>query len=145
MFGIDIIGTIRSIFPWLAVLESKLNAESTLIPLYNTTTTVRDASVTLFSLSAIGGSMKDIKTTFKLAADAAATFIVSVWKTSGDDLITFVQDQQKTWVLGGPAAVGQYSFDCGDLEAGLQMEVRIAQSNAGNATNLCVATLTYEG
>ncbi len=131
----------------ILAVDQLVSAGLVLIPLFNTTATIINASVTLFALDALGGTMKDIKFGFYLDADAAATFTVSVWKTRAGDLVTFVRDLSKAsaalpWTIVTPPA-GWYTFEVGDLEEGLQMEIRIAQSNAGDATNLCDAVLTY--
>lgn len=132
----------------ILAVDQIVSGDLVLIPLYNTTVTTKAASVTLFALDAIGGSMKDIKFGFFLALDAAPTYTVSVWKTRAGDLVTFVQDLSKVsaalpWTIVTPAAASWYTYEVGDLEEGLQMEIRIAQSNAGNATNVCDAALTY--
>lgn len=137
---------------WLAILKQLLAADyllSTgdlvLIHASRTTQTAKNDSVTLFAVDALGGSRKDIKFGFYLAADAAATFTVAVYKTRAGDLVTFTQDFSKTWTIATPAAAGWYTYEVGDLEEGLQMEVRIAQDNNGNANNACDAVITYLG
>lgn len=123
----------------------KLDAQLVLTTLFNTTVTTKAASVTLFALDAIGGSIKDIKLAFFLDDDVLATFTVAAYKTRAGDLVTFIQDMIKTWSIALPAADGVYSFDVGDLEEGLQLEIRVAQDNAGDVTNVIDATLTYLG
>ncbi len=126
------------------------NSESPLITTYNTTATIKDTligttAVKLFVLDALGGTKKDIRCGFFLDDDVAATFTFSVFKTRPGDLLTSIQDSTKTWSIVNPAADGWYTYDVGDLESGLQMELRIAQNNAGDATNVCDAVLTCLG
>ncbi len=143
--GVNETGTTENTLRDTDAVQQTTDGIAILVPLYNTTATVKANSVTLFALDALGGSLKNIKFGFYLDADAAATFIISVHKTRPGDLITFTQDLTKTWTIATPAAAGWYTYEAGDLEQGLQMEIRIAQDNAGDATNLCDATLTYEG
>lgn len=128
----------------LEAVQQAVNEELVLTTLFNTTQTVRNATVILFELDAIGGTIKNIKFGFYLAADAAATFTVTVSKTRAGDLITFVQDAVKTWTIATPASARWYTYEAGDLEEDLQMRVSIAQDNLGNANNACDAALTME-
>ncbi len=120
-----------------------LNNELVLKQATNLTTTVKNNSVTLFALDALAKPVMSIQFGFYLVADAAATFTISVWRTRSGDLVTFIQDLVRTWTIVTPAAAGQYSYDAGDLPQGLQMEIRVAQNNAGNATNVIDSFLEY--
>ncbi|MDD3493367.1 MAG: hypothetical protein PHZ19_07740, partial [Candidatus Thermoplasmatota archaeon] len=91
-----------------------------------------------------GGTIKNIRISFYLVADAAATFTVSILKTRPGDLVTFTQDTILTYSIGTPANNLYYTYDLGDLPEGLQAEIQIAQDNNGNATNAVDASLVYE-
>jgi hypothetical protein len=116
------------------------------IPSFNTTATTKNASVTLFAIDALGGIKKNIKLSIYLAADAAATFTITVRKTRSGDTTTFTPILiPAIATIATPAAAAVYRYEIGDLNNGLQMDIAIAQSNAGNATNVCDAAIDYEG
>ena len=113
------------------------------VTFYNTTQTVKNSSITLFALDAIGATIRDIVVEFYLAADAAATFTPAIYKTRPGDLTTFSQEVvPSVATIVNPAAARKYRYECGDLAQGLQMEFRLAQDNNGNANNDVDATLT---
>ena len=114
------------------------------VPLYNTTLVLINDNVNLFEIDALGGTRRHIRLNFYLEGDAAATFILTILKTRPGDLITFVADAALTVTLVTPVT-GNHSYELGDLAQGLQMRVNLAQNNAGDATNVVDATLTYEG
>ncbi len=126
-------------------IETKLDGAAVVTELFNTTSTVKANSVTLFQIDALGGTIRNIRLNFYLALDAAATFSVIVQKTRTGDLLTFTQDEELDDTIALPAANRVHSYALGDLPEGLQMRVIIAQDNAGNANNACDAALTYEG
>jgi len=125
--------------------NDKLDGQLVLTTLFAASTVVpaTPAVLTLFALDATGGSVKDVKFAFWLNDEIAATYTVSVFKTSADDLVTFVQDFVKTWTIALPGFDGVYSFEAGDLEEGLQIEIRVWKDSAG--TNAIRGTLTYLG
>lgn len=108
----------------------------------NATTTIKAASIDLFTLDAFDGAKKDIVCEFFLDDDALATFTVTISKTRSGDPATFVA-QSPTSTIALPAADARYMYECGDLAEGQKMKISIAQDNAGDATNVIDGTLTY--
>jgi len=112
---------------------------------YLATTTTKNASVTIHALDAIGGAIRNVVVEFFLDDDAAATFTPAIYKTSMADPTTFViENIPSISTIATPAADGRYRYDCGDVPEGLQMEVRVAQDNAGDATNAIRSVLTHD-
>lgn len=111
--------------------------------LFNTTQTTKNATVILFELDALGGTIREIFVSFYLALDAAATFTPTWSKTRAGDLVTFTQEAiPAIATIATPAANRVYSYRLGDLAQGLQGQFSIAQNNLGNANNACDALLT---
>lgn len=112
------------------------------VTLFNTTVTTKAGSVTLFSLDALGSSIREIFVSFYLAADGAATFTPTWHKTRAGDLVTLTEEALPALaVIALPANARYYSYSLGELAQGLQGEFRVAQDNAGNATNVVDAFL----
>lgn len=129
----------------LGFVDDKVSGMLVLKQAFNTTTTVKDSSVTLFALDALAGAITDIQIEFYLAADAAATFTPNWYATREGDPTSFViRNLPADATIGTPAADGRYKYDYGDLPEGGQLEFRIAQDNFGNATNVVDAVLTYK-
>lgn len=115
-----------------------------LVQAYITTTTIRDASVTLFALDATGGPKKDVQVSFFLVLDAAATFTPAWYVTRiGDPAVFTVRRIPAIATIATPGVNGRYQYDFGDLPEGMQLEFRVAQNNLGNATNVIDGALTY--
>jgi len=124
--------------------QEKINAALTLRQAFNTTTTTKNASITLFALDAVGGPIKDIKIEFYLAADAAATFTPAFYGTRAGDPVTFtVRNIPAIAAIATPGANARYFYEFGDLGEGMQMEFRVAQDNNGAATVAIDGVLTY--
>ncbi len=130
--------------------NDKLNVEAAVVTLFASGDAVKNTTIggvgvfQPFALDAIGGTIRNIRISFYLVADAAATFTVSILKTRPGDLVTFTQDTILTYSIGTPANNLYYTYDLGDLPEGLQAEIQIAQDNNGNATNAVDASLVYE-
>lgn len=127
-------------------VDDKVSGMLVQIPFYNTTQTVKNSSVTLFALDALGGTIREVFVSFYLALDAAATFTPTWHKTRAGDLVTFTQEiDPPLAVIITPAANRVYSYKLGEIAQGLQGEFRLAQDNAGNANNaldaICVALM----
>jgi len=124
-------------------VDDKMAGMLVQVTFYNSTQTVKNSSITLFALDAIGATIRDIVVEFYLAADAAATFTPAVYKTRPGDLVTFTQEVvPAVATIVNPAAARKYRYECGDLAQGLMMEFRVSQDNNGNATNDIDGTLT---
>lgn len=109
-----------------------------------TTTTVKNSSITLFALDALGGAKKDIRVEFWLDADALATFTPNFYVTREGDPVTFVvRSIPAIATIATPAAAGRYYYEFGDLPEGAQLEFRVAQDNLGAATVAIDGVLTY--
>jgi len=140
---IDVTGRLSNISRDVLAVDEKIAGLLVQIAFYNTTQTTKNSSVTLFALDATGGTIRNIVVEFYLAADAAATFTPTVYKTRSDDLTTFTQEVIPTMnTIVNPASARKYRYECGDLAQGLQFEFRLEQDNAGNANNDVEATLT---
>ena len=125
-------------------VEDTQNKHSIRYTIYNTTTTTKDATVTLFQLDATGGSISDIVVEFFLDDDAAATFTPTIQKTRAGDLSTFITESiPAISTIVNPGADARYRYECGDLGEDQQMKFNIAQDNNGDATNVCDALLKY--
>lgn len=130
----------------LLSIQNTVDQEFTLAQAFNTTTTAKAASVTLFALDALTGAKKDIRVEFWLTTDAAATFTPEFYVTRQGAPVTFVGVAlPAATLIVTPAAAGRYRYEYGDLPEGAQLEFRVAQDNAGNATNAIDAVLTYLG
>jgi len=112
---------------------------------YFDTTTVINDTVTLFSLDALGGACSEIVAHFWLILDGAATFQFDWYVNTVDAPATFtVQLIPAITPIATPAANGNYHYQFpGILAQGLVLEGRIAQDNAGNATNAIDGYLAY--
>jgi len=111
---------------------------------HNAITTTINASVTPFALDALSGTKRNVKVEFFLDDDAAATFTCTVHRTRIATPTTFIQEFIPAIAAIATPADGHYSYELGDLAKGLQLEFRVAQSNAGDATNALEGVLTYE-
>ncbi len=112
---------------------------------YNGTTIINN-SVTLFALDALGGPCKDVCVEFFLDDDAAATFTPTWYVTRLWDPATFViRSIPAVATIVTPGADARYQYTYGDLGEGMQLEFRLAQTNAGDATNAVEAVLSYLG
>lgn len=132
----------------LAAVDQVVNGSLVLVPFYASVTTVKNKAIGAagvcqpFQLDALGTDIKDIKLRFYTPANILTTYTVSILKTRPGDLVTFTQDLIKTFTIALPAANGEYSYDLGDLAAGLQAEIQIGQDNNGNDTQPVDAELT---
>lgn len=130
----------RLIHTRVADVDDKVSGILVQVPFFNTTQTVKNSSITLFALDAIGCTIRDVFISFYLAADAAATFTPTWHKTRAADLVTFTQEAIPALpTIINPAATRYYSYRLGEIAQGLQGEFRLAQDNAGNANNACDA------
>lgn len=129
----------------VAEIDQKLAGLPTNPTQFVTTTTVKNASVTVHALDALGGTKRRVRVSFYLALDAAATFTPSWHKTRAGDLITFTKELiPAIATIATPAANGRYSYELGDIPEGCQGEFRIAQDNLGAATVALDSELTWE-
>ena len=111
---------------------------------FNTTVTTKNASVTLVNLTSPDRALKDIAVEFYLDSDVAATFTPEWYVSRTSDpgtLVVRILPAVETIVT--PAAVARYRYTYGDLPAGVQLEFRVAQDNAGDATNVIESVCTY--
>jgi len=123
-----------------ANIDTQLDGTLVQVPFFNTTQTVKDGSVTLFALDALGATIREVFVSFYLALDAAATFTPTWHKTRPGDLVTFTQEADPALAqIITPGANRYYSYKLGELAHGLQGELRLAQDNNGNANNVCDA------
>ena len=82
-----------------------------------------------------------------MQADAAAVFTPGIYMTRPGDLITFVwfavipMTDASPVAITNPAIPAKYAYRIPEIPQGLQAEFRLAQDNAGNATNIVDATL----
>ncbi len=128
----------------LGFVDQKLAGMLVQVPFYNLTQTIKNSSVTLFALDALGGTIREVFIGFYLALDVAATFTPTWHKTRAGDLVTFTQEAVPAIAaIATPGANRVYSYWLGEIAQGLQGEFRLAQDNNGNANNLvdaiCVA------
>lgn len=127
-------------------VDDKVSGILVQIPFYRTTQTVKNDSVTLFALDALGCTIREVYVCFYLALDAAATFTPTWHKTRAGDLVTFTQEYDPALAqIATPGVNGVYAYKLGEIAQGLQGEFRLAQDNNGNANNvvdaICVALL----
>lgn len=127
----------------LVEIESQIQA---IVSAYFATTTVINSSVTLATISAIGGPKSDIVIDFLLDDDAAATFTPAWYINSLTAPLTYVvQNIPAIATIVTPAADGRYRYEFpGILAQGFTLEFRIAQNNAGDATNAIEGSLSYK-
>jgi len=115
---------------------------------FNTTVTTKNSSVTLFTLDALAGPIKDIQVEFYLAADGGVTKITpSVYKTRAGDIITFTKEVVPAIIdlaQPGLATASRYRYTCKDLREGDQFYFSLAQTDDGAATIVADAALTYK-
>ena len=143
---IDEIGRLREILLNSEAIQADVNGILVQVPFYNDTQTVKNSSVTLFSLDALGGTIREVFVSFYLAADAAATFTPTWHITRPGDLVTFTEVAIAADVdaaintIATPANARVYTYRFGEVAQGLQLEFRLAQDNNGNANNDCDAT-----
>ncbi len=128
----------------LGFVDEKLAGMLVQVPFYLTTQTIKNSSVTLFALDALGCTIRAVYVSYYLALDAAATFTPTWHKTRAGDLITFTQEYDPALAqIINPGVNGVYSYWLGEIAQGLQGEFRLAQDNLGNANNavdaICVA------
>lgn len=129
----------------LGIVSDSVLRDLALKQAFNTTTTVKNSSVTLFALDALAGAITDIQIEFFLADDVAATFTPDWYATREGDPLTFTERAiSDIPAIATPAAAKRYHYEYGDLPEGGQLEFRIAQDNNGNATNDIDAVLTYK-
>lgn len=120
----------------VADVDDKVSGILVQVPFYITTQTIKNDSVTLFALDALGVTIREVYISFYLALDAAATFTPTWWKTRAADLVTFTQEAVPALsTIITPAANRYYSYSLGEIAQGLQGEFRLAQDNNGNANN----------
>ena len=121
------------------------SAVGTVTSAYFDTTTTKNASVTLVALDALGGPIDSIVIQFYLVLDAAATFTPAWYVNTIDAPLTFtIQNIPAISTIATPAANGVYRYEYpGILAQGMQLEFRIAQDNAGNASNVIEGDLSY--
>ena len=125
--------------------NTPVNGISQAVSVYNTTTTTKNASVTLFALDSLNGLKQRVAVEFYLALDAAATFTPNWYVTRPGDLGTFIARLiPAIATIATPAANGRYRYEYGDLVAGEQLEFRVAQNNLGAVTVACDAILSFE-
>lgn len=111
---------------------------------FNTTTTTKAGSVTLFNLTSPDKALKDIAVEFFLDDDALATFTPEWYvDRAGDPGTLTVRYLPAVTTIVTPASDARYRYTYGDLPTGAQLEFRVAQDNAGDATNVVDAVLTY--
>ena len=110
----------------------------------NTTQTVKNSSIALFALDALGGPKKDVRVEFWLDTDGAATFTPNWYVTRQGAPVTFVARLiPAIATIATPGAAGRYYYEYGDLPEGGQLEFRVAQDNAGAANVDIDGVLTY--
>ena len=136
--------TLKGITDIASYLSEVLNEQAGPSQVVNTTTTTKNSSVTLFALDALQGPIKDIVVDIFLYLDAAATFTPTIHKTDEVAPTTFTAEAiPAISTIATPAASKRYRYACGSLLEGQQMEVRIAQDNAGAATVAVVGAMSY--
>ena len=124
-------------------VDTKVSGILVQVTYFNTTVTTSGASVTLFALDALGGTIREIFVSFYLVSDGAATFTPGWYKTRAADLITFTAQVLPALAnIVTPVANAYYSYSLGELAQGLQGEFRLAQSAAGAATCVVDAYMT---
>lgn len=143
--GFSIGGAEETLTEVLSV-DDKVSGILVQVPFYVTTQTVKNSSITLFALDALGCTIREVYISFYLAADDAATFAPTWHKTRAGDLVTFTQEAVPTLAeIVNPANARVYSYKLGEIAQGLQGEFRLAQDNAGNANNavdaFCVVSM----
>jgi len=76
--------------------------------------------------------------------DALATFTPEWYvDRAGDPGTLTVRYLPAVTAIVTPASDARYRYTYGDLPTGAQLEFRVAQDNAGDATNVVDAVLTY--
>lgn len=142
---IDLSGTLRRMSTLVSINNGILGVQ--LIPnsAYFDTVTAKNGSVTLVSLDALGGPCSDICIQFMLVLDAAATFTPRWYVNTIDAPATFtIQNVPALANIATPGANGVYRYEFpGILAQGMVLEFRVAQDNAGNATNAIEGDLSY--
>lgn len=136
-----------TIVAYLKQLVNNAILAGTLGPLsqYRATTTTKNSSVTVHALDALGATKRNVVWEFWLEADAAATFTPALYKTSlAAPTVFVVEGIPSISTIATPAADGRYRYSCGDVPEELQMEFRVAQDNAGDATTPIRSVVTHD-
>lgn len=126
----------EEILRYIEAVRQNVNGLLVQVTFFDTRQTVKNSSITLFALDAIGGTIREVFISFYLALDAAATFTPTWHKTRPSDPTTFTQEAVPSLsTIITPAANRYYSYSLGEIAQGLQGEFRLAQDNNGNANN----------
>lgn len=144
--GVNVTERLWQLLRDLGFVDDKVSGDRVLTQAHNATQTVKNSSITLFALDALGGAIKDIRVEFWLAADNLATFTPSFFVTREGAPVVFVEVLLPVvTTIGTPGAPGRYRYEYQDLPEGAQLEFRVAQDNLGNANNDIEGVLTYLG